>query len=138
MVGKRRSYKPYSKEKIKVALYNTITARMGVFGTESLLLQMTALNYATAAADSWDRYGSFAAQLFNSLKSKYNLTGLQAAAVRALVGTAIKYLKETERGGKPTVDEVTARLNQVITKLGIDIPNVGSIVSDIAGAIASQ
>jgi len=138
MVGKRRSYKPYSKEKVKVALYNTITARMGVFGTESLLLQMTALNYATAAADSWDRYGSYAAQLFNTLKSKYNLTGLQAAALRALIGAAVKYLKEVERGRKPTADEVTTRLNEVARKLGIDLPNIGSIITDIASAIAAE
>jgi hypothetical protein len=120
MVGKKRTYRPYSKDKIKVAIYNTITARMGVFGTESLLLQMTALSYSEQAANNWDEYGNLAAKLYRTLQAELEVTGVKAAGVRALVGTAIKFIKEAKYGRLYNKNEIRTRLEEVANKVGLD------------------
>jgi outer membrane receptor for Fe3+-dicitrate len=120
MVGKKRTYKPYSKDKLKFTVYNTITARMGAFGTESLLLQISALSYSEQAANLWDEYGNLAAKLYRTLQAELNVTGIRAAGLRALVGAAIKYIKEAKYGRLYTREEVRARLEDVAKRVGLD------------------
>jgi outer membrane receptor for Fe3+-dicitrate len=120
MVGKKKTYRPYSKDKLKFTVYNTITARMGAFGTESLLLQISALSYSEQAANSWDEYGNLAAKLYRTLQAELNATGVRAAGLRALVGAAIKYIKAAKYGRLYTRDEVRSRLEDVARRVGLD------------------
>jgi outer membrane receptor for Fe3+-dicitrate len=120
MVGKKKTYRPYSKDKLKFTIYNMITARMGAFGTESLLLQISALSYAEQAANSWDEYGNLAAKMYRSLQAKLGVTGVKAAAVRALVGAAIKFIKAARYGRLYTREEVRQHLENVARRAGLD------------------
>ncbi len=120
MVGKKRVYRPYSKDKIKVTIYNTITARMGAFGTESLLLQVAALSYSEQAANNWDEYGNLAAKLYRTIQAELGVTGVKAAAIRALVGAAVKFIKDAKYGRLYTREEVRQRLEEVANKTGLD------------------
>jgi hypothetical protein len=130
MVGKKRTYRPYSKDKVKVTIYNTITARMGVFGTESLLLQVTALSYSEQAANSWDEYGNLAAKLYRTLQAELGTTGVRAAGLRALVGAAIKFIKEAKYGRLYNRNEIRDRLEEVANKVGLD-PDTASRAIDM-------
>jgi outer membrane receptor for Fe3+-dicitrate len=120
MVGKKKTYRPYSKDKLKFTVYNTITARMGAFGTESLLLQISALSYAEQTASAWDEYGNLAAKIYRSLQAEFNATGVRAAGLRALVGAAIKYIKAAKYGRLYTRDEVRMHLENVARRVGLD------------------
>ncbi len=120
MVGKKRVYRPYSKDKLKFVVYNIITARMGAFGTESLLLQINALSYSEQVANAWDEYGNLAAKMYRSLQAKLNVTGVKAAGLRALVGAAIKFIKAAKYGRLYTRDEVRAHLESVARRVGLD------------------
>ena len=128
MVGKKRTYRPYSKDKLKFTVYNTITARMGAFGTESLLLQISALSYAEQVANAWDEYGNLAAKIYRSLQAEFNLTGVKAAGVRALVGAAVKFIKAARYGRLYTRDEVRAHLENVARRVGLDDATAGQII----------
>jgi outer membrane receptor for Fe3+-dicitrate len=120
MVGKRRVYRPYSKDKIKFTVYNIITARMGAFGTESPLLQISALSYAEQVANAWDEYGNLAAKIYRALQAKLNVTGVKAAGLRALVGAAIKFIRAAKYGRLYTRDEVREHLEGVARRVGLD------------------
>jgi len=137
MVGKKRTYRPYSKEKVKVTIYNTITARMGVFGTESLLLQMTALTYSEQAASSWDEYGNLAAKLYRTIQAELGVTGVRAAGLRALVGTAIKFIKEAKYGRLYNRNEIRDRLEQVANKVGLDPDTTNRAIDMLLNQIPS-
>jgi outer membrane receptor for Fe3+-dicitrate len=128
MVGKKKTYRPYSKDKLKFAVYNTITARMGAFGTESLLLQISALSYAEQTANAWDEYGNLAAKIYRSLQAELNLTGVRAAGVRALVGAAIKFIKAAKYGRLYTRDEVREHLESVARRVGLDDATAGQVI----------
>jgi hypothetical protein len=120
MVGKKRTYKPYSKDKLKFAVYNVITARMGAFGTESLLLQISALSFADQTANAWDEYGNLAAKMYRALQAELNVTGVKAAGLRALVGVAVKYIKAAKYGKLYTREEVRADLENAAKRVGLD------------------
>jgi len=120
MVGKKKTYRPYSKDKLKFTLYNNITARMGAFGTESLLLQISAMSYSEQAANAWDEYGNLAAKLYRSLQAELNVTGVRAAGLRALVGAAIKFIKAAKYGRLYPRNEVSEYLENVARRVGLD------------------
>jgi outer membrane receptor for Fe3+-dicitrate len=120
MVGKKKVYRPYSKDKLKFVVYNIITARMGAFATESILLQISALSYAEQAANAWDEYGNLAAKIYRSLQAKLNVTGVKAAGLRALVGAAIKFIKAAKYGRLYTRDELRSHLEAVARRTGLD------------------
>jgi outer membrane receptor for Fe3+-dicitrate len=120
MVGRKKVYRPYSKDKLKFVVYNIITARMGAFGTESLLLQASALSYSEQVANAWDEYGRLASQMYRALQAKLNVTGVKAAAIRALVGAAIKFIKAARHGRVYTRDEVREYLEGVARRTGLD------------------
>jgi len=128
MVGKKKTYRPYSKDKLKFAVYNTITARMGAFGTESLLLQISALSFAEQTANAWDEYGNLAAKMYRSLQAELNLTGVRAAGVRALVGAAIKFIKAAKYGRLYTRDEVRTHLENVARRVGLDDTTASQVI----------
>jgi hypothetical protein len=128
MVGRRRHYKPLSKEKLKTTLYNVITARMGAFGTESIILQLHALNYATLAAETWDKYGKLANSLFEELKPVSGLTGTKLAALRAMVGAAVKLYKMCERGRIVTRAEARAHLEAVGRRAGLTDEEIARVI----------
>ncbi len=133
MVGKKRTYKPYSKEKLAMSVYNLASARMGVYGTESVVLQLAVYNYAQAVAQRWDEVGSWAATTYNNIMKRYELAGLQRAAVRALVGVAAKWVQKMKRGVPVTADQVRADINAKLQNLGVDVP--GSVVDDIVQSV---
>jgi hypothetical protein len=135
MVGKKKTYRPYSKDKVKVTIYNTITARMGVFGTESLLLQMTALSYSEQAANNWDEYGNLAAKLYRTIQAELGVTGVKAAGVRALVGAAIKFVKDAKYGRLYTRDEIRRRLEEVAGNVGLDADTAGRAIDMLINQI---
>ena len=120
MVGKKKTYRPYSKDKLKFTLYNNITARMGAFGTESLLLQISAMSYSEQAANAWDEYGNLAAKLYRSLQAELNVAGVRAAGLRALVGAAIKFIKAAKYGRLYPRNEVSEYLENVARRVGLD------------------
>jgi len=120
MVGKKKVYRPYSKDKLKFVVYNIITARMGAFGTESILLQWSALTYAEQVANAWDEHGYLAAKIYRALQAKLNVTGVRAAGVRALVGAAMKFIKAAKYGRIYTRDEVREHLENVARRVGLD------------------
>jgi hypothetical protein len=120
MVGKRKEYRPYSKDKLKIAIYNNITARMGAFGTESLLLQIGALSYSENAANSWDEYGNLASKLYRSLQDELKLAGVRAAGLRALVGAAIKFVRAAKYGRLYPRNQVMDYLESVANRVGLD------------------
>jgi outer membrane receptor for Fe3+-dicitrate len=128
MVGKKKTYRPYSKDKLKFAVYNTITARMGAFGTESLLLQISALSFAEQTANAWDEYGNLAAKMYRSLQAELNLTGVRAAGARALVGAAIKFIKAAKYGRLYTRDEARTYLENVARRVGLDDATAGQVI----------
>jgi len=141
MVGKRKEYRPYSKDKLKIAIYNNITARMGAFGTESLLLQIGALSYSENAANAWDEYGNLAAKLYRSLQDELKVAGVRAAGLRALVGAAIKYVRAAKYGRLYTRDEVRDYLEGVARRVGLDDavagPAIDKLVNEIPTAPAA-
>jgi len=137
MVGKKRTYRPYSKDKVKVTIYNTITARMGVFGTESLLLQMTALSYSEQAANSWDEYGNLAAKLYRSIQAELGVVGVRAAGLRALVGAAIKFIKEAKYGRLYNRNEIRSRLEEVANRTGLDPDTANRAIDMLINQIPS-
>ncbi|MFZ8810731.1 MAG: hypothetical protein ACO2PN_21810 [Pyrobaculum sp.] len=120
MVGKKKTYRPYSKDKLKFTVYNSITARMGAFGTESLLLQIHALSFSEQAANAWDEYGNLAAKMYRTLQAELNVTGVRAAGLRALVGAAVKYVKDAKNGRLYPRDEIRSHLEMVARKVGLD------------------
>jgi outer membrane receptor for Fe3+-dicitrate len=120
MVGKKRVYRPYSKDKLKFTVYNTITARMGAFGTESLLLQISALSYSEQVANAWDEYGNLAAKMYRALQAELSITGVKAAGLRALVGAAMKFIKAAKYGRLYTRNEVRSHLEDVARRVGLD------------------
>ncbi|MCC6021111.1 MAG: hypothetical protein LM577_07085 [Thermoproteaceae archaeon] len=128
MVGRRRVYRPYSKEKIKTALYNVITARMGAAGTESILLQLHALNYSTLAAEAWDKYGKLASDVFNELKPVSGLTGTRLAGLRAMVGAAIKLHKMCERGRVVTRAEAREHITAAGRRAGLTDDEIARVI----------
>jgi hypothetical protein len=128
MVGKKRYYKPYSKEKLKASLYNVITARMGAFGTESIILQLHALNYATMAAETWEKYGKLAHDLFEEVKRVAGVTGTKLAAVRAMVGAAIKLHKMCERGRVVTRSEAREHITAAGRRAGLTDEEIARVI----------
>jgi len=128
MVGRKRYYKPYSKEKLKTTLYNTITARMGAYGTESIILQLHALNYAAMAAEMWDKYGKLANSLFEELKPVSELTGTKLAGLRAMVGATIKLHKMCERGRVVTREEARAHIEAVGRRSGLTDEEIARVI----------
>jgi outer membrane receptor for Fe3+-dicitrate len=135
MVGKKKTYRPYSKDKLKFTVYNTITARMGAFGTESLLLQISALSYAEQTANAWDEYGNLAAKIYRSLQAELNITGVRAAGVRALVGAAIKFIKAAKYGRLYTRDEVREHLENVARRVGLDDATASQVIDALMSHI---
>jgi hypothetical protein len=93
---------------------------MGAFGTESLLLQISALSYSENAANAWDEYGNLAAKLYKSLQDELKVTGIRAAGVRALVGAAMKFVRAAKYGRLYTRDEVTRYLESVADRVGLE------------------
>ena len=133
MVGKKKTYKPYSAAKLAVAVYNNVAARMGVLGTESPILQLHVYNYANAVAQNWNEIGSWASATYHNLVSQYNLTGLQRAALRALVGIAAKYVQKIKRGVKVDADTIRQDIQSKVSNLGVDLP--GGVIDDIVSAV---
>ena len=136
MVGRRRYYKPYSKEKLKTALYNVITARMGAYGTESIILQLHALNYATQAAESWDRYGKLANSLLEELKPVSGLAGVKVAGLRAMIGAAIKLHKMCERKRVVTKREASDHITAAGKRAGLTDEEITKVLDRLV-AVAS-
>lgn len=135
MVGKRKEYRPYSKDKLKIAVYNNITARMGAFGTESLLLQISALSYSENAANAWDEYGNLAAKLYKSIKDELKVAGVKAAGVRALVGAAMKYVRAAKYGRLYPQNEVREYLEGVASRVGLDDATADQVINKLVNEI---
>jgi len=108
---------------------------VGAFGTESLLLQISALSYSENAANAWDEYGNLAAKLYKTLKDELKVTGVKAAGVRALVGAAMKYVRAAKYGRLYPRNEVMEYLEGVARRVGLDDATADQAINKLINEI---